>query len=81
MNGVRAQVERAIRSAAIDGSRIPVALETLIESCLAFKLADPHVIPPMRMDRDALRSAAEVTDAGVELDTVVAPFAVEVLPA
>jgi L-2,4-diaminobutyrate decarboxylase len=56
-------------------------LDALIESCVAFKLADPHVIPPVRMDRDALRSAAEVTDAGVKLDTVIARFADEVLPA
>ena len=56
-------------------------LDALIESCVAFKLADPHVVPPVRMDRDALRSAAEVTEAGVELDTVIARFANDVLPA
>lgn len=55
-------------------------LDVLIESCVAFKLADPHVVPPVRMNRDALRSAAEVTDAGVELDAVIARFVNEVLP-
>lgn len=48
---------------------------------MAFKLAQPHVVPPTRMDRGALRRAAEVTDAGVELDTVVTRFVQEVLPA
>jgi L-2,4-diaminobutyrate decarboxylase len=56
-------------------------LDALVESCLAFKFADPHTVPPTRMDRDALRSAAAVTDTGVELGDAVARFVREVLPA
>lgn len=56
-------------------------LDALVESCLAFKHADPHVVPPDRMDRAQLRAAAQVTDSGLDLGAVIARFADEVLPA
>lgn len=57
------------------------ALEALIESCLAFKFSSPHVIAPRGIDRDRLRAAAEVSASGADLESVVAWFATEVLPA
>jgi L-2,4-diaminobutyrate decarboxylase len=56
-------------------------LDELVDRCLDFKAADPHVVTPAAMDRDRLRSAAAVTDDGVELSDLIARFAAEVLPA
>lgn len=57
------------------------ALDAIVESCLKFKFADPHVVAPPSMDPERMRAAAAVTSAGADLDTVVGRFASDVLPA
>jgi L-2,4-diaminobutyrate decarboxylase len=55
------------------------AIDQLVEACIEFKLRAPYDVPPVRMDRGALRRAAAIGDAGVPLRSILAEFRDDVL--
>ena len=57
------------------------ALDSLVQSCAAFKFAKPHVVPPTVMSRADLRRAATVTEEGRSLPELVSRLSEVVFPA